>query len=125
MPRSVSPLAPRDHPPPTAEVTGHTGGSLHVANVLRGFDVKAKICETVTLTYICRAVSPGAVEIYRRTSNLRFAAFPGKATEGVGRLVVVARSHSCCPPDQCTPQQSACASAGGCGDSAGSSDSAS
>ena len=66
---------------------GHTGGSLHVASVLRGLGVKAKICETVTLTYICRAVAPAAVEIYRRTSNLRFAGFPGKATEDLTRAV--------------------------------------
>ena len=59
---------------------GHTGGSLHFANLLRDFDCQAKIklCETVTLTYICRMPRPARVEIYRRTTNLRCAAFPGK-----------------------------------------------
>ena len=61
---------------------GHTGGSLHFANLLRTFDCKANVelCETVTLTYICRMREPGRVEIYRRTTNLRCAAFPGKFT---------------------------------------------
>ncbi len=58
---------------------GHTGGSLHFAAALRARGVAAAVCESVTLTYICRSPSPGSVEIYRRTSNLRFAAFPGKA----------------------------------------------
>ena len=59
---------------------GHTGGSLHFANMLRAFGCRAKIklCETVTLTYICRMPQPARVEIYRRTTNLRCAAFPGK-----------------------------------------------
>lgn len=58
---------------------GHTGGSLHFANSLRHAGVKAKIrlCETVTLTYICRMPEPARVEIYRRTTYLRCAAFPG------------------------------------------------
>ena len=66
---------------------GHTGGSLHVAAILRRAGVKGKICETVTLTYICRAVAPAAVEIYRRTRNLRFASFPGKVTAEMSRDV--------------------------------------
>jgi opine dehydrogenase len=37
------------------------------------------VCETVTLTYICRMPSPARVEIYRRTTNLRCAAFPAKS----------------------------------------------
>lgn len=59
---------------------GHTGGSLHFANVLRsrGAADGFKLCETVTLTYICRMPQPATVEIYRRTTQLRFAAFPGK-----------------------------------------------
>ena len=61
---------------------GHTGGSLHVAALLRrpGVLAKVQVCETVTLTYICRLIGPAQVEIYRRTENLRFAAFPGKLT---------------------------------------------
>lgn len=61
---------------------GHTGGSLHFANVLRRGDNKAavRLCETVTLTYICRMVKPAHVEIYRRTTNLRCAVFPARDT---------------------------------------------
>jgi opine dehydrogenase len=64
---------------------GHTGGSLHVASLLRERGVRAKICETVTLTYICRATGPASVEIYRRTTHLRCAAFPGKFTVEIAR----------------------------------------
>ena len=61
---------------------GHTGGALHFANLLRdlGCQADVRICETVTLTYICRMRQFGRVEIYRRTTNLRCAAFPGKHT---------------------------------------------
>lgn len=61
---------------------GHTGGALHFANALRQAGCKARVqlCETVTLTYICRMPQFGRVEIYRRTTNLRCAAFPGKHT---------------------------------------------
>jgi opine dehydrogenase len=61
---------------------GHTGGSLHFHNLLRSLGCRAEIqlCETVTLSYICRMPEPGQVEIYRRTTNLRCAAFPGKHT---------------------------------------------
>jgi len=68
---------------------GHTGGSLHAAAVLREGGVKAKVrvCETATLTYICRLTGPARVEVYRRTSHLRCAAFPGKFTlELVGEM---------------------------------------
>jgi opine dehydrogenase len=59
---------------------GHTGGSLHFAKTLRDSECAAKIklCETVTLTYICRMPEPARVEIYRRTTNLRCGAFPGR-----------------------------------------------
>ncbi|SRR5713226_2873866 len=59
---------------------GHTGGSLHLASVLLGAGLKAKvkICETVTLTYICRIIGLARVEIYRRTERLAWAALPGK-----------------------------------------------
>jgi opine dehydrogenase len=64
---------------------GHTGGSLHFANLLRTLGCKADVhlCETVTLTYICRMPEPGKVEIYRRTTNLQCAAFPAKHTADV------------------------------------------
>jgi opine dehydrogenase len=71
---------------------GHTGGSLHFAKMLQdtGCRAKIKLCETVTLTYICRMLEPGRVEVYRRTTNLRCAAFPGKFTgELVGEVQAV------------------------------------
>jgi opine dehydrogenase len=62
---------------------GHTGGSLHFAHALREAGCRKTIglCETVTLTYICRMPAPARVEIYRRTSNLRCAAFPARRTD--------------------------------------------
>ena len=64
---------------------GHTGGSLHFAHLLRELGCKAdiRLCETVTLTYICRMPEQGRVEVYRRTTNLRCAAFPAKHTGGL------------------------------------------
>ena len=61
---------------------GHTGGALHFANVLRqaGCLADVQLCETVTLTYICRMPQFGRVEVYRRTTNLRCAAFPAQHT---------------------------------------------
>ncbi len=61
---------------------GHTGGSLHFAHLLREFGCTGdvRLCETVTLTYICRMSEPGKVEVYRRTTHLGCAAFPGKHT---------------------------------------------
>jgi len=68
---------------------GHTGGSLHFAHLLRSLGCKAKVelCETVTLTYICRMPEPGRVEIYRRTTNLRCAAFPANSTDRLVREI--------------------------------------
>jgi len=68
---------------------GHTGGALHFANCLRRFGCQAdvQLCETVTLTYICRMTQPGRVEVYRRTTNLRCAAFPAKHTASLVREI--------------------------------------
>src|SRR6266404_830815 len=52
-----------------------------------GCQAKVKLCETVTLTYICRLREPGSVEIYRRTTNLRCAGFPGKFTSDLVREI--------------------------------------
>jgi len=71
---------------------GHTGGSLHFAHLLRSLGCRAdfKLCETVTLTYICRMAGPARVEVYRRTTNLRCAAFPAKLiAELVGDITPV------------------------------------
>ena len=74
---------------------GHTGGSLHFAQLLRSFGCKVdfRLCETVTLTYICRMPEPARVEVYRRTTNLRCAAFPGKHTEDLVRAVSAVFPH--------------------------------
>jgi opine dehydrogenase len=52
-----------------------------------GCEAQVQLCETVTLTYICRMPQPGRVEIYRRTTNLRCAALPGKHTEKLVREI--------------------------------------
>jgi len=68
---------------------GHTGGSLHFAAELRGAGARAlpPLCESVTLTYICRMEGPATVGIYRETTRLRFAALPASRTaELVRRL---------------------------------------
>jgi opine dehydrogenase len=64
---------------------GHTGGALHFAELLRSFGCKVDLglCETVTLTYICRMLEPARVEVYRRTTKLGCAAFPAKRTEAL------------------------------------------
>jgi opine dehydrogenase len=64
---------------------GHTGGALHFAWALRraGLAEPPPIAESVTLTYICRLKGGARVEVYRRTTNLKAAAFPGKLTSGV------------------------------------------
>lgn len=58
---------------------GHTGGGLNFVYELRqaGYAGPVETCETVTLTYICRMIGEGHVALYRHTSNLAFAAFPG------------------------------------------------
>jgi opine dehydrogenase len=68
---------------------GHTGGSLHFAHLLRSLGCRADfgLCETVTLTYICRMPGPARVEIYRRTTQLRCAAFPARRTAALIRDV--------------------------------------
>ena len=67
---------------------GHTGGSLHFAQVLRKMRPKlsARVCETVTLTYICRIKGAGQVEVYRRTSA-HCGAFPAQWTDELVSLI--------------------------------------
>ncbi len=64
---------------------GHTGGSFHFSQLLRtaGASATVKICETVTLSYICRMPQPARVEVYRRTAHLCCAAFPAKDSHGL------------------------------------------
>lgn len=63
---------------------GHTGGALHFATAFaRAGGRRVRLCETVTLTHICRMEGPATVAIYRITSNLRFAALPGRDAAGL------------------------------------------
>ena len=68
---------------------GHTGGGLNFVYELReaGFREPVETCETVTLTYICRMIGEGHVALYRYTTNLAFAAFPGNAQERLFDLI--------------------------------------
>jgi opine dehydrogenase len=68
---------------------GHTGGGLNFVYELRqaGYAGPVETCETVTLTYICRLTAEGHVTIYRYTTNLAFAAFPGNAQTRLYALV--------------------------------------
>ena len=64
---------------------GHTGGGLHFRAEMRrtGHTALLEVCETVTLSFICRIEAPARVGIYSYTKSLMFAALPGSAT---GRL---------------------------------------
>jgi opine dehydrogenase len=68
---------------------GHTGGGLNFVHELRqaGCLAQIKTCETVTLTYICRLVGEGHVHLYRYTTNLAFAAFPGNVQNQLYELI--------------------------------------
>lgn len=68
---------------------GHTGGALHFVRELRraGYDAPVRTCETVTLTYICRKIDPGTVDIFSYTRNLKFAAFPGRHADDLFALM--------------------------------------
>lgn len=60
---------------------GHTGGALHFASCLaRANAPSVLLCETVTLTYICRMEESATVAMYRETTNLRFATIPANHT---------------------------------------------
>ena len=74
--RALAPLLTDDRP--VFLNPGHTGGGLHFAHALRqaGYGGQASVCETVTLTHICRMEAPGAVGIYNTVQRLRAAALP-------------------------------------------------
>jgi len=86
-------LAPHVRPEvPILMNPGHTGGGLHFLHALRGAGYRGPVdvCETVTLTYICRRVAPTVVEIYSYTRQLGFAALPGRNTGALhARLAAV------------------------------------
>jgi len=60
---------------------GSTGGALAFRKSLQDNDARADVpvCETNTLTYICRLTGPGKVKITVRTKT-QFACLPGKKT---------------------------------------------
>lgn len=68
---------------------GHTGGGLHFLNALRhsGYRGALPLCETVSLTYICRMEGPDAVGIYSEARQLRFAALPATRNRELFALV--------------------------------------
>jgi opine dehydrogenase len=67
---------------------GHTGGALHFATVLReAGGPSPPLCESSTLTYICRMEEEAKVCVYRETTNLRFAALPARITEELAELL--------------------------------------
>lgn len=85
--RALAPLLKPDRP--VFLDPGHTGGGLNFVYELReaGYRGPVETCETVTLTYICRMVGEGHVALYRYTSNLAFAAFPGNAQQRLFNLL--------------------------------------
>jgi opine dehydrogenase len=67
---------------------GHTGGALHFATVLHeAGGPSVRLCESVTLTYICRVTGNATVDVYRETTNLLFAGLPGSLTGELVQLV--------------------------------------
>lgn len=85
--RQLAPLL--DGSQPILLNPGHTGGGLHFTNAVRqaGYNGELKTCETVSLTYATRLEGPATVGIYSRTTNLKFAAFPGKHVDALFDLV--------------------------------------
>jgi opine dehydrogenase len=68
---------------------GHMGGGLFMANEFHRLTGRTdvRICEVSTLSYACRMVGPGAVNIISMTTNLPFAAFPGRCQQELHELV--------------------------------------
>ena len=61
---------------------GHTGGGLEFSTVLRQMGVKkrVKLCESASLTFICRIVGSAKVRITYRAQDLLFSALPAANT---------------------------------------------
>jgi len=68
---------------------GHTGGGLHFLHALRRAGYRGQVMsgETVTLTYITRMEGPATVNIYSYTTQLRFAALPGRHADQMFALI--------------------------------------
>jgi opine dehydrogenase len=76
-------LAPYLHNQPVVLNPGHTGGAISFARNLKenGFTGTIRIGETMVLTYICRLVEPGYVNVFHVMKNLLFSAFPSRYTD--------------------------------------------
>ncbi len=59
---------------------GSTGGALAFKKILKENGMDMDVCETNTLTYICRLIGPSRVKVTSR-SRVQFASIPGKKTE--------------------------------------------
>ena len=68
---------------------GSTGGALHFFQKLQQLTTKfiPPICETNTLTYICRLVESDKIKISLYQKNVLFAAFPGKFIDRCVKVV--------------------------------------
>ncbi len=62
---------------------GGTGGALCFTNKLcaLGFEKKIAVCETNTMTYICRIVEPGKVRVTLRSKLLFFSSLPSQGLD--------------------------------------------
>jgi opine dehydrogenase len=60
---------------------GHMGGGLFLTREIRRLTGRTDVvtCEVSTLTYACRMTGPAAVNIISMTTDLPFAAFPGRS----------------------------------------------
>jgi opine dehydrogenase len=85
--RALAPLI--DDGQPIFLNPGHTGGGLHFLHALRqaGYRGRVMSCETVTLTYITRMEGLATVNIFSYTTQLRFAALPGRHVDAMFTLI--------------------------------------
>jgi opine dehydrogenase len=68
---------------------GHMGGGLFMGHELHRLTGRTdvRICEVSTLTYACRMTGPASVNIISTTTDLPFAAFPGRHQAELYELV--------------------------------------
>ncbi len=77
---------------------GHMGGGLFMAHEIHRLSGRTDVrtCEVSTLTYACRMTGPAAVNIISTTTDLPFAAFPGRSQSELYDALVpaVSRAHA-------------------------------
>ena len=68
---------------------GHMGGGLFIAHEFHRLTGRTDVrtCEVSTLTYACRMKEPAVVNIMSTTTNLPFAAFPGRHQQELFELL--------------------------------------